>query len=1027
MRSDTMKRLFNILCATLLLTLTSCQHEDIWNELRDHEQRIEQLEKQCRELNSNIDAVQKILLALQQNDYVTEVMKIMEDGVEVGYSLTFAKGGAVTIYHGANGSDGTNGTDGSTPKIGIKKTSDGAYYWTVDDEWLTDDSGNMIPATVSDPNGGYVTPQFRVADDVWYVSYDNGNSWRVIAMGDNEEAEQFFQNVTYDSKYVYLTLCDGTAIALPRSLEIASTEVIYASSYGVIPGNVETADMERMLTDASKGTKTIRFNDGTYVFSSTINVPSDVSLIGSTKTVFKAASEVSPAILMSLNGSDNVFLSHLTFDGGLTSKPSEEGTQVGLSVVSSRSVNIENVEFVGWSKQGLYSKTMSSYGEEEGGKFFKHLQITNCRFYFNYCGNYFDYRCEYTQMVNCVWGENYIGTVNCGGNNSYVSCQWNANNTGFKMENDGSNPAHGGCNGCTFNHNDNQAIQIDDCVNGWTFEGCQVFYGKIVLNESKGVIFNGNVWGSCRFYSTFTGERHVNLITNTYFQTERNVILSGNDGSTKVVNCIPEEEEITDVIEDKDWTLLAYTRSGVNSGASNCYFAHCATPVNAGAHITNLYIAINAASQNSVVQGVNVWVVNANTNTVIEKIVDNENIQVQYSASMSRYVLNIEHDRTYSHPVYFIAQATRTSGVGIAYTSGAANASYLGTEAPAVGDVIVANSSIEAEFAVYCNNNNVAGTTPDGSNILAGKILVTIGDSITYGADMQMESNGLIENPGPNEGKYKSYGWQIAQRNNMVFYQKGISGSTMQGAVNPNGTDKGDISKKNGFSKENGRYTQLPDDIDFMTIMFGWNDAAYGTLGTINDTTNETYCGGFNVVLPYLIHKYPYTTIVLIVPFGTTVQHRQAVRDMAQKWGVGCFDMCANDLPFYYSEESDDVAVNNEIKKLRIELNQVNGAHPGYQGHYAIGTRLEDYLRKCGCYDRENAVFYKVSYSTEHGTAPAPVEKVKVLYSTLFPTLTAEGYTFQGWYMDSEFKTKAKAGKVLYSDTTLYAKWESDQ
>ena len=210
-----------------------------------------------------------------------------------------------------------------------------------------------------------------------------------------------------------------------------------------------------------------------------------------------------------------------------------------------------------------------------------------------------------------------------------------------------------------------------------------------------------------------------------------------------------------------------------------------------------------------------------------------------------------------------------------------------------------------------------------------------------------------------------------------------------------------------------------------MTIMFGWNDAAYGTLGTINDTTNETYCGGFNVVMPYLIHKYPYTTIVLIVPFGTTAAHRQAVRDMAQKWGVGCFDMCANDLPFYYSEESDDVAVNAEIKKLRIELNQVNGAHPGYQGHYAIGTRLEDYLRKCGCYDRENAIFYKVSYFTEHGTAPKPVEKVKVLYSTLFPTLTADGYVFKGWYMDNEFKTKATAGKVLYSDTMLYAKWEA--
>ena len=1007
-----MKKLFTIFLAVLLAIVSCNRYDEIWEQLRDHEERIQKLEALCNRLNSNIEAMQAVLTAMEQNDYVTDIVKVMENGVEVGYSITFAKGGTVTIYHG------TNGADGAAPQISIKKAQDGEYYWTADGEWMTDENGEMIPAVVADdPDGEYITPQFRVADGKWYVSVDKGNTWREFEV----ESSSGITSVTQNGRFVYLTLYDGTVITIPYG---APTEEIYASDYDVIPGNVDPDKMEKLLADASADKKTIRFNDGTYVFSSTIDVPSDVSLIGNTKTVFKPTSETAPTTLMSIDGSDNVFISHITFDGGLTSKPTEEGTQVGLSVVSCRSINIENVEFVGWSKQGLYSKTMSSYGEEGDGKFFKHFQITNCRFYFNYCGNYFDYRCEYTQMLNCVWGENYIGTVNCGGNNAYVSCQWNANYTGFKMENSGSNPAHGGCNGCTFNHNTNQAIQIDNCVNGWTFEGCQIFYGKIVLNKSKGVIFNGNIWGSCSFVSTFPGEKNVNMITNTYFQTDRNVILSGNDGSTKVVNCIPEEEEITNMIEDQDWTLVAYTTSGINSGASNCYFAHCSTPVTAGSHITNLYIAINAANQNSIVQGVNVWVVNANTNTVIEKIVDNKDVQVEYSASMSKYVLNIEHDRTYSHPIYFIAQAIRTSGVGIAYSSGSSNSSYLSTEAPAIGGVIVPNSSIEAEFAVYCNNNNANNSLPDGSNILAGKILVTIGDSITYGADMNMEPNGLIENPGPDEGKYKSYGWQIAQRNNMIFYQKGISGSTMQGAVNPNGTDKGDISKKNGFSKENGRYTQLPEDIDFLTIMFGWNDAAYGTLGTINDTTNETYCGGFNVVLPYLIHKYPYTTIVLIVPFGTTTAHRQAVRDMAQKWGVGCFDMCANDLPFYYSEESDDVAVNEAIKKLRIELNQVNGAHPGYQGHYAISTRLEDYLRKCGCYDRENAIFYTVSYYTEHGTAPKPVEKVKVLYSTLFPTLTADGYIFKGWYMDSEFKTKATAGKVLNSDTTLYAKWE---
>ena len=155
-----MKKLFTILCTFLMLTVTGCQHEDIWEELRNHEQRIEQLEKLCRELNSNMQAVQTILTAVQQNDYVTDIMKIVDDGIEVGYSITFAKGGTVNIYHGADGSDG------STPDIGIRKASDGAYYWTSDGEWMTGEDGEMIPATVTDPDGGYIVPQFRIADGI---------------------------------------------------------------------------------------------------------------------------------------------------------------------------------------------------------------------------------------------------------------------------------------------------------------------------------------------------------------------------------------------------------------------------------------------------------------------------------------------------------------------------------------------------------------------------------------------------------------------------------------------------------------------------------------------------------------------------------------------------------------------------------------------------------------------------------------------------------------------------------------------
>lgn len=204
-----MKKLLTILCTALMLA-TSCErYEDILDRLSSLEHRVEELENQCRRLNSNVDALQTVLSAVQQNDYVTEVMKIMEDGEVVGYSITFAKAGTITIYHGEDGAQG------NTPKIGVRKASDGAYYWTSDGDWLTDDEGNMIPASVSDPDGDYITPQFRVAEGIWYVSYDNGNSWRRI--GELEKGSDcFFKDVQYDGEYICFTLLDDTKVLIPR-------------------------------------------------------------------------------------------------------------------------------------------------------------------------------------------------------------------------------------------------------------------------------------------------------------------------------------------------------------------------------------------------------------------------------------------------------------------------------------------------------------------------------------------------------------------------------------------------------------------------------------------------------------------------------------------------------------------------------------------------------------------------------------------------------------------------------------------
>ena len=184
----------------VLFAVCSCSWFDdskIWEELREHEERIERLEALCGRLNSNVEALQGIMKALEANDYVTDITRIMEDGMEVGYSITFAKGGTITVYHGVDGADA------SAPKIGIRKASDGEYYWTADDEWMTDEDGEMIPASVAeDTESGYITPQFRVAGGKWYVSVDNGNSWREIEKVNDQEKVIFSRTKTIKYKNI---------------------------------------------------------------------------------------------------------------------------------------------------------------------------------------------------------------------------------------------------------------------------------------------------------------------------------------------------------------------------------------------------------------------------------------------------------------------------------------------------------------------------------------------------------------------------------------------------------------------------------------------------------------------------------------------------------------------------------------------------------------------------------------------------------------------------------------------------------
>ena len=222
-------------------------------------------------MNTNISSLQTIVTALQKNDYVTNVTPIMQNGKEVGYTITFSKSNPITIYHGKDGQNGTDGEDGKpgvdgedgknghTPVIGVKQDTDGSYYWTLDGDWLTDDSGNKIKAEGTDGKDGTdgsngedgndgqdgkpgmdgkdgITPKFKIENDYWYISYDNGTNWTQLGKAtgedgtDGTDAVSIFKEITQDEDYIHFKLQDDSVISVPKhhplSITFSETEDI---------------------------------------------------------------------------------------------------------------------------------------------------------------------------------------------------------------------------------------------------------------------------------------------------------------------------------------------------------------------------------------------------------------------------------------------------------------------------------------------------------------------------------------------------------------------------------------------------------------------------------------------------------------------------------------------------------------------------------------------------------------------------------------------------------------------------------
>ena len=276
-----MKRFLTILLLGAVLVTSSCtkmyrdELNEIHSEIDDIKSRLDSI---CNAMNTNIASLQSIVSAMQNNDYVKSITPVIQNGVEIGYEIVFSKSGKITIYHGKDGStsEGKDGKDGHTPVIGVKQDADGVWYWTVDGTWLLDTNGNKVKAVGQDGEDGKdgqdgtdgkdgqdgedgkdgqdgedgkdgengkdgqdgedgkdgqdgadgkdgkdgVTPQLKIVEGYWYVSYDGGKTWEPEPLGpatgaSGTNGDAFFKDVDFDDDSITLILADGTKLTFP--------------------------------------------------------------------------------------------------------------------------------------------------------------------------------------------------------------------------------------------------------------------------------------------------------------------------------------------------------------------------------------------------------------------------------------------------------------------------------------------------------------------------------------------------------------------------------------------------------------------------------------------------------------------------------------------------------------------------------------------------------------------------------------------------------------------------------------------
>lgn len=368
-------------------------------------------------------------------------------------------------------------------------------------------------------------------------TFDGWTEWRTVA-GDGSGGEATYNTYNITTSPHITTDTNGWLQAIDENTESESGKT----------------DMTGPIMSMLQDTGYCHLGEGIFYVSGNIDMPEGSTLEGcGNKTIIRLLKAVTDGYCVRIGRYNTV--QNIKFSGGYGEgstavvADSTIGKRNGIIYISDRDSSprtmpnvmpciISGCWFENFDGSALYSHS-SGGGTQES------LLITNC--FMQYCkaGINLDHYTEYHKITNVVTYRCYWACINNGGNNTFTNCTFHGT-VGFLIDNSNNqsnNNAHGSVVGCTFNHIDNwnnpsvlgmgTAIKILNAANGYIFTGCQLWYGGIDIQNSRGIVLSDCLIGGNHPSIKITGS-YFNSLQNCIFHATPDLVLSDK---AILVNC----------------------------------------------------------------------------------------------------------------------------------------------------------------------------------------------------------------------------------------------------------------------------------------------------------------------------------------------------------------------------------------------------------------------------------------------------------------------------------------------------------